>query len=570
MKLKFASSLVLSALVWFLAPGVGAADVPVEIVPVSASHGMVVAGHPQATQIGVEVLKAGGNAVDAAVAVSLALGVAEPYGSGLGGKLMLLYYEAATGRTFALDAMDAAGDSLDVEAYKRRPEDNRYYGYASAAVPGLAAGLWRAHQEWGVRPWAENVAPAVQLAREGFVILPKSRGAFAEKEAVLRRGDAEIARLYLPGGVLPVGGTRRASADLARTLELLAAQGRDGFYRGPVAAAMVAAADKAGGGTFNLADLAAYEARLTEPISIDFQGYHLKSSPPPTNGPPLLLTILKVVEADTWQGPLRRAANLDRLGRVWREVQPRVQAAIADVPEAVFNFEKLVAPDSIAELRRLTAAPAGAATKVAWFDDSGWSESAAAATTHFAVADAQGNIVCATQSLSLHFGAGVVVPGTGIILNDSMSNFAYGRTPSVNQAAAGKRPRSTISPTLVFRDGRPVLAIGIPGSARIPTAMVQVLLDRLVFNRPLAEAIGDTRFHFNRNWRRNDAESFEAENSLSESEVAALRTLGWQVELPEAAGTGKNFGGINAIELNADGSYTGYADPRRTNAAAGH
>ncbi|MBK8858133.1 MAG: gamma-glutamyltransferase [Opitutaceae bacterium] len=547
-----------------------AADIPVRVEPVSAPHGMVVAGHPQAAQIGVAVLRAGGNAVDAAVAISLALGVAEPQASGLGGKLMLLYYEAASGRTYALDAMDAAGGSLDVEAYKRRPEDDRYNGYASAAAPGLAAGLWLAHQQWGARPWAENVAPAVQLAREGFEVLPKTRDFFAEKEAVLRRGDAEIARLYLPDGALPVVGSRLANADLARTLELLAAQGRDGFYRGPVAAAMVAAAEKNGGGTFNLADLAAYEARLTEPIGIDFQGYHLLSSPPPTNGPPLFLTILKVLEADAWQGPLRSAANLDRIGRVWREVQPRVQAAIADVPEAVFNFEKLVAPDSIAELRRLTAKPAGAESKVAWFDASGWSESAAASTTHFAVADAQGNIVCATQSLSLHFGAGVVVPGTGIILNDSMSNFAYGRTPGVNQVAPGKRPRSTISPTLVFRDGRPFLAIGIPGSARIPTALLQVLLDRLVFNRPLAEAIGDTRFHYNRNWRRDNAESFEAESSLPESEVAALRAMGWEVELPEAAGTGKNFGGINAIELNADGSRTGYADPRRTNAAAGH
>ena len=547
-----------------------AAETPVRVEPVSAAHGMVVAGHPQAAQIGVAVLRAGGNAVDAAVAVSLALGVAEPQASGLGGKLMLLYYEAASGRTYALDAMDAAGGSLDVEAYKRRPEDDRYNGYASAAAPGLAAGLWLAHQQWGARPWAENVAPAVQLARAGFEVLPKTRDFFAEKEAVLRRGDAEIARLYLPDGALPVVGSRLANADLARTLELLAAQGRDGFYRGPVAAAMVAAAEKNGGGTFNLADLAAYEARLTEPIGIDFQGYRLLSSPPPTNGPPLFLTILKVLEADAWQGPLRSAANLDRIGRVWREVQPRVQAAIADVPEAVFNFEKLVAPESIAELRRLTAKPAGAEPKVAWFDASGWSESAAASTTHFAVADAQGNIVCATQSLSLHFGAGVVVPGTGIILNDSMSNFAYGRTPGVNQVAPGKRPRSTISPTLVFRDGRPVLAIGIPGSARIPTALLQVLLDRLVFNRLLAEAIGDTRFHYNRNWRRDNAESFEAESSLPESEVAALRAMGWEVELPEAAGTGKNFGGINAIELNADGSYTGYADPRRTNAAAGY
>ena len=221
------------------------AGVPVNVIPVVARHGMVVAGHPEATQAGVAVLQAGGNAIDAAVAVSLSLGVAEPYGSGLGGKLMLLYYEAATRKTYAVDAMDAAG-SLDVAAYLPRPEEDRSYGYGSVCVPGLAAGLWTAHQKWGKLKWADNVAPAIKLAREGFEILPKTRDFFAEQEKKLRRGDPEIARLYLPEGQLPVVGSRLPSADLARTMELLAQHGRDGFYRGPVAEAIVAAAQKGG------------------------------------------------------------------------------------------------------------------------------------------------------------------------------------------------------------------------------------------------------------------------------------------------------------------------------------
>ena len=557
------------ALVFTLLGVIAWANVPVSVEVVKAAHGMVVAGHPQAAQAGVDILQAGGNAIDAAVAVSLALGVAEPYSSGLGGKLMLLYYEAASGRTYALDAMDAAG-SLDVAAYLRRPEEDRSYGYGSVCVPGLAAGLWTAHQKWGRQPWADNIAPALKLARAGFEVLPKTRIFFAEQEKKLRRGDAEIARLYLPDGKLPVVGSHLANADLARTLELLAQHGRDGFYRGPVAAAIVAASAQ-GGGALTLDDLAHYEARLVEPIGLDFRGYRLLASPPPTNGAPLFLTIMKALEDETFAGgPLRSAGNLDRIGRVWREVQPLVQRGLGDAPEAYFNYEKMIAPDSIAAIRRRARAPTVAVPAVAWWDDSGASESAMAATTHFIVADAAGNIVCATQSQSLHFGAGVVPPGTGVVLNDSMSNFAYTDPRSINYVAPGKRPRSTIAPTIVFRSGQPILAIGIPGAARIPTALLQVLLDRLAFDRPLREAIGDTRVHFELNWRKDNQESLQAEASLPAADFAALSRLGWKVELAEPAGAGQIFGGINAIEVNAAGGYTGYADPRRTNAARGY
>ena len=544
-----------------------AAAGPVRVEPVTAPHGMVVAGHPEAAQVGVDTLKAGGSAIDAAVAVSLALGVAEPYGSGLGGKLMLLYYEAATGRTYALEAMDAAS-SLDVTAYLKRPEDDRSYGYGAVCVPGLAAGLWAAHGKWGKLKWADDVAPAIKLAREGFEILPKTRDFFAEQEKKLRRGDVEIARLYLPGGELPAVGSRLANADLAHTLELLAQHGRDGFYRGPVAEAIITASQQ-GGGVLTADDLAHYEARLVEPIGIDFRGYHLWSAPPPTNGAPLFLAIMKALEDDTFAGgPLRSAANLDRIGRVWRVVQPLVQRGSGDAPEARFNFEKLVAPDSIAAIR--AQAVAGTVPKAAWFDDSGSSDSIMAATTHFLVADAAGNIVCATQSQSLHFGAGVVPPGTGVVLNDSMSNFSFNEPKSPNYVAPGRRPRSTISPTIVFRAGKPVFALGIPGAARIPTALLQALLDRLALGRPLAEAIGDTRVHFARNLRRNDEESIECELSYPAAGAEELRRLGWKMELAEPPGTGRLFGGINAIELNPGGGYTGYADPRRTNAALGY
>jgi gamma-glutamyltranspeptidase / glutathione hydrolase len=568
------------------------AEVPVTVEPVTAAHGMVVAGHPQAAAIGAAVLAGGGNAIDAAVATSLALGVAEPYASGFGGKLMLLYYEAKSGQTFVVDAMDACGSAIDVPAYRQRGEDAPYVGYSAVCVPGLGAGLWTAHQKWGARKWADDVRPAVALARAGFRVLPKSRDFMAEQEKKLRGGDAEIARLYLPGGELPVTGSLLANEDLARTLERYAQEGRDAIYRGPIAGAIVAAAQR-GGGVLTAADFARYEPRVTEPVTIEFRGHRLVGAPPPASGPALFFAIMKVLETETLTAPLRSAANLDTIGRVWRVVQPQVSRVIGDVSESRFLVEKLLAPDSIAAIRAKALAPAEQRKKAAgasrgagnWpaladiergpgarfpIGDDRYYESAMAATTHFIVVDAQGNIVCATQSLSLHFGAGVVAPGTGFVLNDSMSNFAFADPKSLNAVAPGKRSRSTIAPTIVFRAGRPEFALGIPGAARIPTAMLQALLDHLVLGRSLADAIGDTRVHFVAASRRDEEETFEAEQSFPAAEADALRARGWKVVLPEATGRGRHFGGINAIEFNRDGTLTGYADPRRTNVAVGY
>lgn len=556
-----------------------ARDVPVEIVAVTARKGMVVAGHPQAAAAGLAVLRAGGNAVDAAVATSLAVGVAEPYGSGLGGKLLLLYYEAKSGRTRVVEALDVSGSDFEVEAFRRRPEENRRYGYGSVCVPGLAAGLWAAHQRWGGMQWADCVSPAILLAREGFEIRPKSRDFFQEQIEKLRGGDAELARLYLPGGILPVVGARLKNEDLALTMERLAAQGRAGFYGGPVADAILAAS-QAGGGLMNRADLEAYEARITEPLSLEFRGYQLWGAPPPATGPALFFTIMKVLEETRFSGgPIRAPVNLDLIGRTWREVAPMVSRAIGDVEGARFTYERFVAPEFIEKLRGEVFSPvkktgaiheAVPGTRLVGIEEPGGYEDAAAATSHFIVVDAAGNIVCATQSQSLHFGAGVVPPGTGVVMNNSMSNFAYNDRASPNFVARAKRPRSTISPTIVTKAGKPVFAVGIPGAARIPTAMLQVLLDRLTLNRPLAEAIGDTRFHFSPALKQGEADVFAAERSLPSDAGAAMANLGWRLELPEEAGRGRYFGGINAVEFNADGSYTGYADPRRTNAAVGY
>lgn len=557
---KFPRRGVLSLLVLSVVAIVARGEVPVLVKPVVAKRTMVVAGHPEAAAAGDAIFRAGGNAVDAAVAVSLALGVAEPYGSGLGGKLMLLYHDAKTGETYAVDAMDEASRSLVPADYRRRPEKGRADGWSSVCTPGLAAGLYAAHQAWGRLPWAQTVRPAIALADAGFTVLPKSRLLFEERIDKLRGGDGTLAKLFLPEGELPEMGSRLPNRALARTMEYLARRGADGFYRGPVADALVEASQK-GGGQLTHDDLQNYAARVTKPIAIDFRGVRLLGGPPPTTGASLFMTILKGLEPEALAPPLRTADNIDLVGRVWREAQPMVQREIGDSAASRAAFDRMVSPEEIAALRQRAL---GKKRKVAWVPEP---DSLLACTTHFVVVDAEGNVVCATQSQSLHFGAGVAA--AGVVMNDSMSNFAYNDENSPNYITPGRRPRSTISPTIALRDGKPILAIGIPGSARIPTAVLQVVIDHLVFGRSLEDAIGDTRIHWYSPYDRSKPDAVEAEKTLPDDVVRGLRAKGWDINLPEEPGTGRFFGGINAIALTPDGDRVGYADPRRTNAAVG-
>ncbi|MCF3651799.1 gamma-glutamyltransferase family protein [Synoicihabitans lomoniglobus] len=532
----------------------------VDVIPVTGRQAMVVAGHPEATAIGVEVLRAGGNAADAAIAVSLALGVAEPYGSGLGGKLMLLYHHAATGQTYVVDAMDAAPVDLDETAARQWTAAERTRGYTAVAVPGLPAGLAEVHARWATREWGSLVEPARALAERGFRIEPKTRTLFEERRDRLE-GDPELASLFLPGGDVPAIGTRLPNPDLARSLAWLAEDGPHSFYEGRLGRKI--ADGVSGQGGFSRAALAAYAPRITGAVPLDFAGYQLLSSPPPSTGAAMFFPVLKVLEPllDTSR-PLRSAYNLDLIARAWGRVQPRIYAEIADRPDAMDRFAELLDESYIAEQQAwLQSEPAHLPAPAL--------EDANASTTHFVVVDREGNVVTATQSLSLHFGSGRVAPGTGIVLNNSMSNFAYRESDSPNFVAAGQRPRSTICPTLILGPDGTIIALGLPGGSRIPTAMLQVVLDRVLWQRTLDAAIGDVRVHINPAWRNGDVDEIVLETGLSAATRQTLTAAGWTVKEEEDAGTGLYFGGINAIEIAPDGTVTGYADPRRTNFAAG-
>ncbi len=563
---------------FFLLLGGGdfALSASITVEPVYVQNGMVVAGHPEAASAGLQILKMGGNAIDAAVATSLCLGVAEPYGSGLGGKLVLLYYEAATQAVTAVEALDESSQSLDVKSFRKLSYEKRSEGGAAVCIPGLPSGIYMAHQRWGRMPWAQVVQPAIDLARSGSLVFSQTVGFFENRESRIRVSRA-AKRIYLPDGKLPKAGSRLPNPDLIKTLTSFAEDGSDGFYKGWVAKAITKAVRKHGG-SLTLEDLAGYQAEFKKPMSANFLNYQVYSGPAPTNGGATMILSLLAMENWNWKGnQLRNGANLDRLGRILQQVYPLIQGNVGDVPDVNKRISRILHKSTIESIRQRAtdANPEYPYTEMAQASfqiielklvaDTRYSM---ASTTHFVIVDKEGNAVSATQSLSHHFGSGVVAAGTGVILNNTMNNFAVRDSKSVNIAAPGKRPRSTISPALIFRDGRPAVALGLPGGQRIPTGMLQVILDYIVFNRPLSEAVADTRFHLRRPFQENQpVNQFEFEPGVDKDLLSQMGRRVWATKVLE---DNEYFGGLNAIEIISNGELMGIADPRRTNATKGY
>ncbi len=540
---------------------------------VSTQRYLVSSGHPSATRAGLEVLEAGGNAMDAAVTVSMSLGVAEPYGSGLGGKLVMLYYDAATKKVYCVEALCESPEGLDVERYRELERDVRVRGYQSVAVPGFLAGLHASYERWGTKPWAELIEPAAALAEAGVPMTAVARELYRPKVVHLQE-DTQASAQYLDHGGLPGVGVVVKQPDLAATLREIGRDGPETFYNGPLAERIVRAA-RAHGSALTLKDFQSYKANFVEPLLIQYKGRTVYSCPPPLTGGVTVLMALDILEEYNWDGySAQDPRTLHRVGGVLREVYPQVTRDIGDHPESPARALALLEDGNIqANYRRSLqastinnppkapepAATTGRATSEPWDE---------ASTTHFVVKDEQGNWVSATLSLSNHFGACVVVPGTGMLLNNSMSNFALLSADSVNGLATGKRPRSTIAPILMLDDNGPVFALGIPGGQRIPTTSIQLMLAMYEFGLGPAEAFDLPRYHLRRPRRSGEPDNLmDLEAGVSPELTEALSQLGWTVSSRDR--DGKYFGGGNAAVLQADGRTLGVADLRRTNHAGG-
>lgn len=471
--------------------------------PVAAEHGMVVSAHRLATQVGVDVLKAGGNAVDAAVAVGYALAVVYPSAGNLGGGGFMTL-TMADGRKAFIDFREKAPLAASADMYLgadgivKRQLSRR--GHLSVAVPGTVAGQELALSRYGTMPRAALLAPAVRLAEEGFELDPADAELLAAASDDLGRDPASAAIYTDAGAPLPAG-HRWVQKDLAQTLRRVAEAGADGFYRGPVAEAL-AAASRAGGGLITRTDLEQYSARERPPTECDYRGYSIVSAPPPSSGGTVLCEMLNILEGV----PLRDWGFGAARGLHWQiEAMRRAyydrNTLLGDPDFVEMPLARLLDKAYAARLRAdIDPARAGDSRRLG----PGVVPREGNNTTHFNVADRFGNVVAVTTTLNDAFGARVTAAGTGVLLNDEMDDFAaapgapnlYGLVQGrANAIQPGKRPLSSMTPTIVLRDGRPLLALGTPGGSRIPTGVLQTLLNVVDHDMSVQEAVDAPRIH---------------------------------------------------------------------------
>lgn len=471
--------------------------------PAAADHAMVVSAHRLATEAGLDVLRHGGNAVDAAVAVGYALAVTFPEAGNLGGGGFMTvrladgsvhfldFRETAPGAARATMYLDAKGNVIPGLSAR---------GWLAAGVPGTVGGLEYARVHWGSADRAMLMKAAIDLAGKGFVLDRGDAEMLAEAVPELGKDPASAA-IFTNQGKPWQPGDRLVQADLAKSLQAIADGGADAFYKGPVGAAIAAGSAK-GGGILTAADFAGYRVRDMKPLECDYRGYHVISAPPPSSGGVVICETLGILSGYPmgqwgWHSAdathvliegLRRAFH-DRnlqLGDpdfVHADVARLISPAYTDMLRAGIGLEK--ATPSLS-LGGVTAAREGNNT------------------THYSIVDAAGNAVAVTYTLNDWFGAHVTAPGTGILMNDEMDDFSakpgatnmYGLVEGANNAIApGKRPLSSMTPTIVTRDGKLALVIGTPGGSRIPTHVLQVMLNLIDHGMTLTEAVEAPRIH---------------------------------------------------------------------------
>ena len=539
--------------------------------PASGSTAVVASAHVAASEAGRAMLAAGGGAVDAAVAMSLALSVVEPWGSGLGGGAFAVVH--VDGQTLSLDMRETAPSAASADMFVRDgrvvPGESTTSARA-AAIPGLVRGLATLHARFGRLSWPQVVAPAVALARDGVVVTPRMRGAIAE---ALPGMNPAARAIFAPGGEAPPVGSRLVQADLAATLARIAETRGEDFYTGETARRLVAAVG-AEGGLWTASDLAGYAVRERTAVRGTWRGLDVVSMGPPSSGGLLLLQMLGVLErlptgkpqtgaAATWRG----ADALHTLAEVMKRAFAERALGLGDPDFVPVDTDRFLGGATLDRLARDVSAsrratPAGnlSPLKVRPADRPD--------TSHLAVLTAGGDAVALTQTINLRFGTGRIAADTGVVLNNEMDDFsaqpgvpnAFGLVGDAGNAIApGKRPLSSMTPTLVLRDGRAVGAFGSPGGSRIITTTLQTLLRLVVDGLDAASALGAERVHHQ--WYPDEL-MVEA-TALSPETEAALRARGHALRVVP------DMGNAMVLWRRADGTLEGAADPRGEGAALG-
>jgi gamma-glutamyltranspeptidase/glutathione hydrolase len=532
----------------------------------SYTRGMVCAAHPHAAAAGIEVLQRGGNAIDAAIAVSFALTVVEPHASGLGGGGFWTIYlpqAQAGGRAVFLDCRECAPRAATPDHYYTPAntfDELTLSGPLAVAVPGMPAGLAYAAEHFGhLAPtaMAPLIEPARRAAETGVTVTPKMAEQLAAYYDLLCRFPATARLFTTPAGPLPAGALLR-QPDLARTLAHIQTAGLRTFRDGAMAA-QIAQYMAATGGLVTQDDLAQYQPRQRALIQGSYRGYTLWTAPPPSAGGVRLLQVLSIMEqfpVHDW-GP-QSVDTIHLIAEALKYAYVVSDRYIADpATTPAIPLPALLDKDrAIARARRLSLAQAGP-----FPPGEGQAGSDAGCTTHFSIIDQWGNIVSATQTLGLFWGSGMAVPEAGLLLNGEMNDFAADPA-HLNAVAAGKIPRSNMCPTIVCKDNRPWLILGSPGSERIPSAVLQTLSNLIDHGMDVTAAVAAPRMH-------GQQGILHLEGGIAPEVAAQLQQRGHTVQ--RYARKERYFGGVHAIHIDPQsGALTGAADPRRDGVALGY
>jgi len=504
---------------------------------IRGTHALVSSGHHLASFEAAAVLRGGGNVIDAAVAGAAVLAVALPYACGLGGDLYLLYFDAAAGRLHGLNSTGAAPAAADPARFA---DGLPQAGPLSITVPGMVAGWAEAARRFGTRPLADLLAPAIAAAEDGIPV-HRAQHRNTRDRAALLAADPGAARVFLPGGApLPEGALLR-QADCAATLRRIAADGPDGFYRGAVAR-RIADHVAAAGGILTAADLAAHAPFWQQPIAAPFHGHDIATMPPNSWGLTLLLQLLELAE----NGAAPDGAAFYLAGIAARRNAYRAAARAVGDPALTEDAARALLADAIAGR---APAPAGGPRHVP--------APPGGDTSVLVVMDAAGNAVSLIQSVSAPYGSGLVADGTGVVLNNRLRGF-NNNPDSPNCVGPGKRPAHTLTPAMVLRDGRAVMAIATPGMAGQTCTLAQVLARLLAHRQPLEAAIAAPR------WSVTPAGSPIVEDTMDAAVQAAVAAA-----VPEVKAAGSlTFGSVKAVARDGDGLVAA-ADFRRVAGAAG-
>ena len=534
--------------------------------PVRARHGMVVTREFHATDVGLDVLKSGGNAVDAAVAVGFVLAVTHPAAGNIGGGGFMLV-RMADGRTTFLDFRERAPAAASRDMYldsAGNPTEASTVGYRASGVPGTVRGLEYAWKKFGSKPWAGLVQPAVELAAKGFPISYAQAQSFRARAGGLSRFP-ETKRIFLGDGNFHEAGDVLTQRELARTLDRIARLGARDFYEGQTAR-LLAKDMEDHGGLLTEADLAAYKVIERQPLAGRYRGYSIVTAPPPSSGGVGILQMLGVLEGTGYEKSGAGSAEaVHYMAEAMRRFFADRAENMGDPDFIEVPVARLLDPAYLARLR--ASIDAERATPSSQVHAARFAGHESNETTHYSIADAEGNVALVTYTLNGSYGSKVTPAGLGFLLNNEMDDFAAKPgAPNMfdlvqgeaNAITPGKTPLSSMTPTIVLKDGKPLLALGSPGGPTIINTVLEVMVNVLDFGMNVQDAVNWPRFHHQ--WLPDE---LSMESGYSPDTIALLESRGYKVRRVNAQGE------CTAI-LWEDGWLEGAADPRTEGTARGY